>query len=383
MARVPPSPRPEEPARRQRSAWVISGLLHLLVLGWWASLPEPPPPAEPPAPPWAAIELVELPPAVLPSEPSPAETREPETSEPESSEPDELAPVEPSPAPTSPRPRTPRRSEPSPAAPSEPTEPPSSSGPSSGGVALLGLRGGSRPDPNRSSLRPSLSPSTLGRGQVVREVGGARVELPDGPSDGKPRSLVDAGFHRTRGGKMVYTDRQTGFRATLLPDGRLKFRITVTPASMPGMSEIVRAAQGQELYQQQKKRLLEETFELRLQMAVDFARDKMERRLKSLYRDLLEQWSDDSSSEASRREGLFHRWDECEEGFGFALSGFEDAHSSEIDELRRESGQQARETIEGFIRRHLPKGSPQAYSEDELRRLNGGRHSRARFAPYG
>lgn len=181
---------------------------------------------------------------------------------------------------------------------------------------------------------------------------------------------------------MVYTDRRSGFKATLLPDGRLKFRITVTPSSMPGMSEVIRAAQGQELFQQQKKRLLDATFDLRLAMAIDFARDKIDRRLKSLYRDLLDRWSDGSTSEAERRAALFQRWDECEEGLPVTLKGFEGVDSSELDQVRRAAGTEARETIERFIRRHLPAGSSQAFTEDELRRFNAGRRSRARFDPY-
>ena len=42
----------------------------------------------------------------------------------------------------------------------------------------------------------------------------------------------------------------------------------------------------------------------------------------------------------------------------------------------------ARERIEKFIRRHAPKGSPEALSSPELRDMNERRLSTQRFDPY-
>ena len=281
---------------------MISGVVHGLVLAWWASLPEPEPDPEPPPPRWASVELIEpvvAEPVVAPApEPEPALPDALAPEEPPESEPAEPEPLPPAPSTRPPRSRSPRSPE---ATPEEPTSEEEPTGPAPGGLALQGLRGSSRADSTRATVRPSLPPPRVDGGHVVRRVGGAGTELPAGSRDGVPRSLAEAGFRRTRGGKMVYTDRRSGFKATLLPDGRLKFRTTVTPSSMPGMSEVIRAAQGQELFQQQKKRLLDETFDLRLRMAMDFAKGNLDRRLKSLYRDLLDRWTDDSSSETRRR----------------------------------------------------------------------------------
>lgn len=396
MVHVPPerASADEPTGRRRRRAWVISAAVHGLVLAWWASLPEPEPEPEPPPPPspWAAVELIDPSSIAEPVELESSEVVPEEPDEPQvpdelddADEPDDAPPGSPPPSSDSAeRPRSARSpgstdTEPTTTEIPEPSEP-GPSGP--GGLALLGLRGSSNADTTRGSIRPSLPPPRVGGGQVMHQVGGSRTEAPSGPRDAAPRSLAEAGFRRTRSGKMVYTERGAGFKATLLPDGRLKFRTTVTPTSMPGMSEIIRAAQGQELFQKQKKRLLEETFELRLRMAVDFARGNLERRLESLYRDLIDQWSDGSSSEAERRAVVFQRWDECEERSFVKLVGFEDAQSSELDQMRREGGAEARRTIERFIRTHLAKGSPQAFTADELRRFNARRRSRARFEPY-
>lgn len=387
--------------RRRRllrvAPWLLSGALHVAVLAWSVSRPEAPRRVVGVEPDLRTIELVELPP-VIEVEPAPSQPAQPEppsTDEPPADE----APTTPA-LPTDDRKDDPRRprgpsSPREPTGPSVPSEPAGPEAPAEpgGGVALLGLRDGSRSSGSGGSLRPQLPPPSMGRGRVVGEVGA------EGPPvsvhrDGKPRSFEDAGFRTRRNGKQVFRDETGRFTATLGADGRVKFKdmpvaisrdpMTGAPKGlgMPGLAEGLRAASGTELYQQEKKRLLEETFELRLQLAIGFARDKVDRRLKSLYRELMQQWQDDGESEVERRKALFRRWDECEEGLPVTLPGFAGAASSELDDLRRNAGDQARETIEGFIRRHLPAGSPQAYTEEELRRLNASRQSRARFAPY-
>jgi hypothetical protein len=393
-----PSPRPaakqshdERRRRRVRALpWLLSTAVHVAVLAWWASLPEPPPRVVQADPDLRAIELVELPP-VIEVEPEPPRADEPpRTDEPPSADEPPTAPVDRA---VPRRPTGPRLpSEPTgPEVPSEPTGPEVPSEP--GGVAIVGLRDGSRSSSTGPSLRPSLPPPRVGRGHVVREVG---AEGPPASTshDGKPRSFAEAGFRTRRNGTQVFRDATGRFTATLGADGRIKFKdMPVTIArdpmtgamkgiGMPGLAEGLRAASGQELYIQEKRRLLEETFELRLQLAIGHARDKVDRRLKSLYRELLEQWQDEGESAADRRAALFQRWDECEEGLPVALPGFSGAASSELDDLRRSAGEQARDTIERFIQRQLPAGSPQAYTDEELRHLNAKRRSRARFAPY-
>ena len=399
-----PSSDPREQAaapadRRRVVPWLISGAVHLAVLAWWASLPEPPPPQRVAEDELGLrpIELVELPAVELepepldpdpPAEPIPSEAHPTPTDEPP-------APAEPREPPSSSRrprgPTPPTGTEPTadPIDPTEPTAPPSSTG----AVALLGLRDGSRAASTSGSLRPELAPPVGDRSRVSQQVGSQRPP-PTVFEDGKPSTFEEAGFRTRRNGKRVFRDETGRFTATLLADGRVKFRdmpiavsrdpLTGAPKgmAMPGLAEGLRRASGTELYQQEKKRLLEQTFELRLQLAISFAQDKLDRRLQSLYRELLDDWSDSSKSEAERRAALFRRWDECEEGLPVTLPGFSDAHSSELDDMRRSAGAQARETIERFVRRQLPAGSPQAYTSEELRTLNASRHSRTRFAPY-
>ncbi len=371
--------------------WVISGAVHLLVLLWWMSLPAPEPTSSQGELELRAVELVELEVTAAPSA-SPSDPIEEPRPPPEPQEPE----VPPSIAPPRVGPAAPAR--PSNAG-AEAVEPAPGEGPEDApqkpgtGVDLIGLRGQSRATSRGPVPPPSLPPPRVKRGRIERQIGAARVVVPPA-RDGKPRSLAEAGFRRRRNGKLVYPG--AGFRAELKPDGRMVFRDLpaalprdpetnrrkVALPSMAGLAEGIRAAQGQELYQQQKKRLLEQTFELRLQMAVEFARDKVERRLASLYRELLDDWHDRGRSAAVRRTRLFERWDECEEGPAVALPGFAGEARSEVDEIRRSAGGKARETIEGFIRRHLAQGTADAFTAEELRRLNARRRSRARFRPY-
>jgi hypothetical protein len=183
----------------------------------------------------------------------------------------------------------------------------------------------------------------------------------------------------------VYRDPDFRFRAVLQPDGRVTFKNLVgTPKKgMPGMSEAVRAAQDKDLYYREKKQLLDDTFDLRLSMAVEYASKQVDRQLRSLQGELAEAWGDVQQPAKARRRLLFDRWDECEEGVAVKLPGFEDEAGTRMDALRQDAGSRARASIEAFIRKHLPRGSPDAYAASEIAELNRIRHSRKKFDPYG
>jgi hypothetical protein len=70
---------------------------------------------------------------------------------------------------------------------------------------------------------------------------------------------------------------------------------------------------------------------------------------------------------AKRRLALFELWDEC-------------AETGDDDLVK--AGAAARAYVLGFVRTHLPAGSPDAFTVGELARLNAHRQSRAPFAPY-
>lgn len=256
-------------------------------------------------------------------------------------------------------------------------------------LALQGLR-------EHSSARahvpsPRASPS----------IGGARAgehtvplpeHSPDGPDDrgALPRSLADAGFVRNKKGDYVFKAPGGQYTAILLPDGRIGFDDHLVTASkadgfaprMAGLPELVRKAQGRELWAHDKAKLARRTFDLRLGIAVAYAEKQIDRRLATLYRDLLEIWGQSAKAPVARRRTIFERWDECDEKMRVKLPGFEHATDTRIDALRASAGEKARDKITSFIRKQLPKGSEHAYGDEELAELNRRRHSKARFAPY-
>lgn len=309
--------------------------------------------------------------------------------------PDADAPTEPTPPAEAEPPKTrtrpvtePRGAEAS-AAPPTPAEPPPTPAPDGGGPDAVALPiTGFRSTSKGSITSPRLS------GSAARKLGGERVGADPAPSttqtDGEPRTLAEAGFLRNKKGEIAYLDPAGHFKAVLQPDGRVKFRDYAVArdgtirkgGKVMGLSEIVRSAQGKDLWYLDKKKLLERTEKLRLTMAVKWAEAQVEHRLKGLYRDLLEIWSDAERTAEERREQLFQRWDECVEAMRVDLKGFGDEAKSSLDALREKAGGEARASIEAFIRRHLPKGSENAYTPEELRDLNRRRHSEERFDPY-
>ncbi len=130
---------------------------------------------------------------------------------------------------------------------------------------------------------------------------------------------------------------------------------------------------GQRKRSKAKKSFLDATAPLRDAMARQHARQRERRALLGLGQQLATLWRDESRSITERKRAIFERWDECIEAR--ADAGPDEAqHSAGAEQMRRK--------IERFIRLEAPPGSPEAFSAQELRRLNAGRHSRQRFDPY-
>ncbi len=399
LGHAPPVVRGEErmPPTRRGAIVVASVVLHVAMFVVLSMAPEPTR-AVPDEVGWTPIELVPwrgedpsggsptagLPPvtAADPSAPSEPAPSEPAPSEPAASRgatPEPAAPQPPAaPDPGAFQPATvPAAPEPHAARPG--TQPPTDA------LALDGLR--SLGKPGGTVPAPRVSASTMGTGKPAKP----GVDLPQprngGADRGTPRSLDEAGFARDRSGDRVYREPAGHFTAKLLPDGRVHFKDhilkpTLTNVPMPDLYTVVRKAQQRELWSRDKAELLKRTFDLRLLVAIEFAERNVERRLKALYRDLITIWSDDARPAVARRKILFERWDECDEAMAVSLPGFDGETHSTIDELRQGAGLRARTTITGFIRKHLPAGSEDAYDSAELAELNRRRVSRDKFAPY-
>ena len=125
---------------------------------------------------------------------------------------------------------------------------------------------------------------------------------------------------------------------------------------------------GDDVHVYEERRFLEATREARAEMAERACAARLRDALRELPGRLERIYTDPSKSTIARRRTLFIAWDECDDG-----EGGEGAQYAEM----------ARATIVAFIAARLPRGSVDAYSDEEIALLNESRRSKARFEPYG
>lgn len=123
---------------------------------------------------------------------------------------------------------------------------------------------------------------------------------------------------------------------------------------------------GIDPYARAKLQWLDETREERAAIGLAHRKDVLAHASQYMQQNLAWLWAR-AKDPADRRQALFEMWDEI-------------AETGDPDLVR--AGAAARAYLVGFIRAHLPAGSPDAYTPDELARLNAHRTSHAVFAPY-
>lgn len=242
-----------------------------------------------------------------------------------------------------------------------------------------------RPLPNDGSPMPELRPD--GRGNLIHENGAFYAKIgPDGSvSFGRKRGVTIEGFGSDSpdpAEREILEEHTripgvplTVFKSTPNDEARGEawdragLGIGFRPKS--DLNDAILYAKGDDPLAARKRRFLRLTQELRdellaksQQREVSFSKIRASRHLERL-------WKRDSVSFANKRLRLFDLWDECEEPV-------DDADESPT----ARAGLRARAQILRFIRQKLPRGSPEAYAPDELRRLNARRKSREVFRPY-
>jgi hypothetical protein len=118
---------------------------------------------------------------------------------------------------------------------------------------------------------------------------------------------------------------------------------------------------GEDPYQYDKLKLLEQTRPARMEMRAEYNRMVMKKALQGLPHHLDRVWRDPTRSTEQRKDVLFALWDECADNQG---------------------GRSARAAIEHFVAIELPVGSRNEFSVADLSRYNAERESREAFAPY-
>lgn len=153
-----------------------------------------------------------------------------------------------------------------------------------------------------------------------------------------------------------YSYDNASFHASVQPDGRVLFEDKVRD-----LNSLVERMAGTQVNTAEKRRFMQSTAALREQLASATEAQNQQRAKHTLRATLDRLWRDAALSLVQKRAAVFGLWDDC---------------ASDA------SGSAAQAAIEGFVRQHMPEGTPLAYSSAELALLNRRRVSRRAFDPY-
>jgi len=269
-------------------------------------------------------------------------------------------------------------------------------------AAIVGL---SPAQPQRPAEERITAPPPVGGSPSGGAPPAPRLQETPAPT-GRARP-ADLGLERLPDGSYRHVDPHRRFTMTVAPDGRAYFadrwrrpssadsqhgKIGKRPGAhsfvtkpmgmaMQGPLEWLVRASGHDLSTAAKMSALRETEAFRTDLAVAWNRAQINKRLRELPADLMQVWGETSVSLERRREILFEHWDACEDRLVTDTAGIPAEAVVAVDRLRREAGDDARRTIEAFIRRELAT-SDRAFTDAELERFNARRVSVGRFDPY-
>lgn len=145
---------------------------------------------------------------------------------------------------------------------------------------------------------------------------------------------------------------------TMGPLGLLQLDFDVTDALM--------RKKKMDPYASRKLAFLDQTRDARVEVGTEYRKQVLARTSEIVRQNLDAMWAHLPDA-AARKQALFEMWDEVDETGEEALV---------------EAGKSARAVVVGFIRTRLPRGSAQAFTVDDVTRLNAKRRSRSTFTPY-
>jgi len=202
----------------------------------------------------------------------------------------------------------------------------------------------------------------------LREEGPAGAFL--GPLKKPGESDPERRYHLKPGanGSLVYEAPQ--FSAVVAPDGtvtfhdrRLAYSARKSTFTFDLSDEFVRELGHGTAYPYPKANFLAATFKRRTAMAAEVSSRQMRAARAELPRQLDALWDDTRYRRRERRRIVFLLWQEL------------DKSSAE--------GRSAATAIDAWIRKRLPRGSPDAYSDQELDAYSRERSGEPAFNPYG
>ncbi len=207
-------------------------------------------------------------------------------------------------------------------------------------------------DPNGTGRRPWKM-----RGDAGNPLTG---KLADEPEDRFPLKAVGGGEYEYKG---------KAFSAVIGRDGRVRFD-DKSIRDFKGLSggfditDLLMRAKGNDPYRAEKKAFLDTTEGMRKKMAQAALKERMLASLGGLPAQLDEIWRNPRTPPMERRRLLYETW--------------RDAAASEAE--IGDSAKEACSIVENYVRRYLPPGGEDSYTDGELERLNRGQ--RWKFQPY-
>ena len=184
-----------------------------------------------------------------------------------------------------------------------------------------------------------------------------------GAGRGSQHTLPGFVAHIERDGRIRFSDRRAS--GGLLVDpiygpiGHAEFDITDWLLDQLGA--------GDDPYLAQRLAIMDQTRGSRIRRRINHDHRTMERALGDLPAYLRAVWEYQGWSHAERRHILFELWDEAAE---------------DGNDFIREGGTRARIIIARFISSRLPAASSDAYTREELERINRQRSATVEFSPY-
>lgn len=344
-------------------AITVSIVLHSALIAAAFTLPAPPKRTTPVT---VDVDLfqrkapkVETPPE--PQKPEPQKVAEPEKppakpEKPEKKDP-ELAMREPEHPQVAPQPLTPEPATP------QPTEPnPDKKPPGKVDLTLHALPGG---DGVIVHDGPGTFGTTYGGGTTP---GGKKPWKVDAgnPLIGKLDDVKEERFPLTPVADGGYQYKGKAFTARISRDGRVSFD-NKSIRDFNGLSggfdvtDMLMRAKHNDPYRVEKQAFMDHTETLRKKLMADAQKEHMAASLAQIPSHLDEIWRSPTRPPEARRKLIYDFWI--------------DAAEADSD-----AGREACGIIETYVRRYLPDGTPTAYSDDELAKLNQGK--KYKFAPY-
>lgn len=167
-----------------------------------------------------------------------------------------------------------------------------------------------------------------------------------------------------------YKCETKNFIAHIKPDGSLSFDNRFPIGFEKGgtfsfdFTDLAMRGKKQDPYAAEKRKFMEFSDKLRNDLRRKALQESQERALSTFADQLSSLWASGRSA-ASRRRELYEKWADCS------------------DDNDDRLGRKGRHMVEDFIRGHLPKSSPDAYTDAELARIASERQGLPPFDPYG